>query len=345
MKAMHLKKLGTLSSNPSPLELGDLPTPELAQGEILVRVTACGVCRTELDEVEGRLPPTRLPIVPGHQIVGVVDALGPSGFEERGGLLAGQRVGIAWIYSACGRCEFCRAGLENLCPEFKATGCDVDGGYAQLVVVPAAFAHPLPDSLSDLDAAPLLCAGAIGYRAVRLSQIGEGQILGLMGFGASGHLVLKMLHHRYPTLSVFVFSRMAEQIEFARALGASWAGEISQPPPAKMDAVIDTTPAWLPVIQALQGLKPGGRLIINAIRKEPDDRALLANLDYSAHLWLEREVKSVANITRSDVREFLALAAEAGLKPDVTCFDLDAANDALMWMKRGGHTGAGVLVI
>ncbi len=253
-------------------------------------------------------------------------------------------MGVAWIYTACGHCRFCLSGQENLCPAFAATGRDADGGYAEYMTVPAAFAYPIPDVFSDQEAAPLLCAGAIGYRSLRLTGLTNSQRLGLTGFGASAHLVLKMAKHRFPASDVYVFARSADERAFAKELGAAWAGDTQDRAPAPLHSIIDTTPAWTPVVEALANLEPGGRLVINAIRKE-GDRSPLLSLDYPLHLWQEKEIKSVANITRSDVTEFLALAAEMQLKPTVQCFSLERANEALLEMKAGKIRGAKVLKV
>jgi propanol-preferring alcohol dehydrogenase len=332
MKAMLLCGLAPLAQNPTPLLLEDLPEPKISAGEVLLRVTRCGVCHTELDEIEGRTPPPRLPVILGHQVVGIVKS-------------TGQRVGVAWIASACGKCDFCKSGQENLCPQFRATGRDVDGGYAETMKVRADFVHPIPDSLSDSEAAPLLCAGAIGYRSLRLSNLRDGQSLGLMGFGGSNHLVLKITNYKLPNSKIFVFSRNPEEREFALSLGAAWAGTIDAVPPAELDAVIDTTPVWGPDMEALKRLKPGGRLVINAIRKQDTDQQVLSTLDYPSQLWMEKEIKSVANVTRADVREFLALAVEAGIKPEFQEYKLKDANRALLEMKQGKIRGAKVLVM
>jgi propanol-preferring alcohol dehydrogenase len=339
MKAMVLKKLCDLKVDPRPLEPAELTVPVPGDRDLLLKVSACGVCHTELDEIEGRTPP-RLPVVPGHQVVGRVVGAG----REARLFQAGDRVGVAWIFSACGVCKFCLAGNENLCPMFAATGRDADGGYAQYMVVPEPFAYSIPKSFSDAEAAPLLCAGAIGYRSLRLTGLRNGQRLGLTGFGASGHLVLKMAGFRYPDTDIYVFARSAEERAFALELGAVWAGDGSQPPPHKLDAIIDTTPVWEPVVQALANLEAGGRLVINAIRKEGDKKSLL-DLDYPVHLWQEKEIKSVANITRSDVGEFLSLAEAMRLKPEVQLFSLEQANEALIQLKTGHIRGAKVLVI
>ncbi len=339
MKAMVLLKTESIRNNPQPLELVDLPRPEAGFREVLLEVSVCGVCHTELDEIEGRTPPPALPVVLGHQVVGTVVALG-EGVRHRH---RGERVGVAWIFAACGECEYCREGLENLCPRFRATGRDANGGYAEYMVVHEDFTYPIPDELGDSEAAPLLCAGAIGYRSIQLSGFRDGQLLGLTGFGASGHLVLKMVAHQYPASQVFVFARSANERAHALELGAAWAGDTTDTPPGKMDAIIDTTPAWKPDVEALRHLKPGGRLIINAIRKEDADKDNLLRIDYPEHLWLEKEIKSVANVTRQDVAAFLRLAAEIPIRPDYQEFPLSAANEALHEMRDRKIRGAKVL--
>ena len=286
IRAMILKSTGPVSEGSTPLVLSDWPDPTPAAGEILIRVSVCGVCHTELDEIEGRMPPPSLPVIPGHQVVGRVEALGEGADSFR----VGNRVGVAWIHSARGTCGFCRRGEENLCDAFRATGRDANGGHAELMTVPEAFAHAIPDPLADAEAAPLLCAGAIGYRSLRLAGVEDGQALGLTGFGASAHLVLKLVRHRFPGTQVFVFARSVEERAFARELGATWAGEIGERAPRLLNAIIDTTPAWTPVVKALENLEKGGRLVINAIRKEDTDKVALLGLDYPKHLWLEKEV-------------------------------------------------------
>ncbi len=351
MKAMVLESLADVTAEATPLRLHSLEEPTLAPGEVLLRVTRCGVCHTELDEIEGRTPPPRLPVIPGHQVVGVIEgvqslpSLELSDASQRLETLESLRVGVAWIASACGHCAYCLSGQENLCPEFRATGRDIDGGYAEYMKVRADFVHPIPESISDSEAAPLLCAGAVGYRALRLCHLQEGQSLGLMGFGGSNHLVLKTARHKYPNSQIFVFSRNAREREFALSLGAAWAGAIDEIPPEALDAVIDTTPVWRPDMEGLKRLKPGGRLVVNAIRKEEADKEILLELDYASQLWMEKEIKSVANVTRQDVREFLGLAAEANIKPEFQEYGLADANQALLELKQGKIRGAKVLVI
>ncbi len=341
MKAMVLQELAPIAEARPPLRLADVPIPEPGAGEIRLRVSVCGVCHTELDEIEGRLPPPRLPLVLGHQVIGRVEALGEGAHGHR----PGDRVGVAWIASACGECKFCGSGRENLCPEFQATGRDRDGGYAEFLTIRSEFAHPIPSAFSDAEAAPLLCAGAIGYRSLALAGIRDGDRLGLTGFGASGHLVLKMARHRFPHSDVYVFARKEEERAFASELGASWVGDPSETPPFKIDAIIDTTPAWRPILEALRNLEPGGRLVINAIRKEPGDQEALAGLDYAAHLWLEKDLRTVANVTRADVREFLDLAAEASIRPEIQLYPLEEANQALWDLKQRKIRGAKVLQV
>jgi propanol-preferring alcohol dehydrogenase len=339
MKAMVLNRIVNLETCPTPLEWVELPTPAPNPGEILVQVAVCGICHTELDEIEGRTAPDRLPRVLGHQVVGRVAALG----QGASGFALGERVGVAWIHSACGQCGHCLAGDENLCVEFKATGRDADGGYAEYMAVPAAFAYPIPAAFSDAEAAPLLCAGAIGYRSLRLAKLEDGQKLGLTGFGASAHLVLKMVRHRFPKVETFVFARNPEERAFAMELGAAWAGAPDEFSPVLLHSIIDTTPVWSSVVEALKNLQPGGRLVVNAIRKEEADKAALLRLDYPAHLWMEKEIKSVANVSRADVREFLELAAEIPLRPEVEEFVLEDANRALVELKTCRVRGAKVL--
>ena len=339
MKAMILNGICTLETNINPLELRELPIPSPQENEILVRVSTCGVCHTELDEIEGRTPPPQFPVVLGHQVVGRVEEIG----EKVKNYQIGDRVGVAWIFSACGKCYYCLNGYENLCPEFKATGRDVFGGYAEYMTVSENFAYRIPEIFTDVEAAPLLCAGAIGYRSLRLTNLKDGQLLGLAGFGASAHLVMKMVRRRYPHAGVFVFARSSEEMAFARELGAAWAGDFEDESPEKLDSIIDTTPAWKPVVEAMKNLKPGGRLVINAIRKEEKDKDYLLRLDYPVHLWLEKEIKSVANVARLDVQEFLKLAAEIPIKPEVQEYALSEANKALIELKERKIRGAKVL--
>ncbi len=341
MKAMVLKKICNMNENSEPLGMIDLPVPEPGENEILIRVSTCGVCHTEIDEIEGRTSPPFFPVVPGHQVVGRVEEKGIHANRFN----IGERVGIGWIHSVCGKCRFCLEGNENLCDEFKATGRDLNGGYAEYTKVTEDFAYRIPDVFSDSQAAPLLCAGAIGFRSLVLTRIKNGQKLGLTGFGASAHLVLKMVKHRYPETRVFVFARSEKERHFAKELGALWAGDTEEMAPEKLDAVIDTTPAWKPVIMALRNLDYNGRLVINAIRKEERDKESLLGMDYSSDLWMEKEIKSVANVARNDVSEFLKLAAEIPIIPEIDMFSLEDANRALTELKLRKIRGAKVLKI
>ncbi len=341
MKTMILNRQVDLTKERNPLFLTDIPVPVPSDGEVLIKVSACGVCHTELDEIEGRTPPPTYPVIPGHQVVGKVVKTG-NRVEK---ISIGDRVGVGWIFSSCGKCIHCLSGDDNLCPEFRATGRDVNGGYADYMVVPENSAFRIPETFSDTEAAPLLCAGAIGYRSLRLANIGNGQVLGLTGFGASAHLVLKMTKFRFPDVKVFVFARSEKEQVFARELGADWAGDSDDLAPALPDSIIDTTPVWLPVVKALKNLAPGGRLVINAIRKENSDRHCLSEIDYTTHLWMEKEIKSVANVSRRDIGEFLALAAAMKIKPEVQEYSLEEANMALLELKERKIRGAKVLRI
>jgi len=339
MNAMILDHLSDMTVDREPLRPASLPVPVPGPHEVLLTVAACGVCHTELDEIEGRTPPPWFPVIPGHQVVGTVTDRGASVTR----FSPGDRVGVGWVFSSCGHCAFCREGRDNLCSEFKATGRDVHGGYAEYMVVPEDSAFSIPAGFSDVEAAPLFCAGAIGYRSLRLSGLQDGQFLGLTGFGASAHLVLKMVTHRYPRSEVFVFARSERERDFARELGAAWAGDTTDTSPEKLHAIIDTTPAWKPVVEAMANLERGGRLVINAIRKEASDKEYLLTLDYPRHLWMEKEIKSVANVARGDIDEFLTLAAAIPLKPQTEEFALEEANRALVELKNRKIRGAKVL--
>jgi propanol-preferring alcohol dehydrogenase len=341
MKAMILENIGSVLENKTPLTLVEMAPPVARGDDLLVKVSACGVCHTELDEIEGRTPPPTLPMIPGHQVVGRVHALGP----DAQGYKPGDRVGVAWIFSACGTCRFCREGCENLCEDFQATGRDAHGGYAEYMTVSERFVYRIPAFFSDMEAAPLLCAGAIGYRSLHLTHLVNGQHLGLTGFGASAHLVMKLASHLYPDTGIYVFARSENEQAFARELGAVWAGNTHDTAPVKLDAIIDTTPAWKPVMEALGNLAAGGRLVINAIRKEASDQVYLLELDYPSHLWLEKEIKSVANVTRQDVKAFLALATDMRIRPEIQEFTLAEANQALVELKERKIRGAKVLVM
>lgn len=340
MKAMVLNSICDITKNKTPLTLVDMPIPKPEKNEILIKVSTCGVCHTELDEIEGRTPPSKFPMILGHQVVGRVERS-----ADNGKFRLGDRVGVAWIFSACGTCQFCMSNQENLCPDFMGTGQDANGGYAEYMTVPEKFAYLIPKEFNDSEAAPLLCAGAIGYRSLRLTTLQDGQSLGLTGFGASGHLVLLMMTHKFPNSKVYVFARSEKEREFAIELGAVWAGDTAEKSPEQLDAIIDTTPVWKPIVEGLKNLKPGGRLVINAIRKEEVDKDYLLTLDYPNHLWLEKEIKSVANVERKDVIEFMQLASEIPIKPEYQEYSLKDANKALVELKERKIRGAKVLKI
>lgn len=335
MKAMVLNK--SAPAEERPLELAELPVPTPSDNEILVKVLVCGACHTDLDEAEGRLTPSKSPIVPGHQVVGTVADKGKGVTKFK----TGDRVGITWLYWACDDCDLCRAGAENLCRNAKWTGKDDNGGYAEYMVVSEDFAYRLPEAFSDAQAAPLLCAGVIGYRTVRLAQISDGQTIGLYGFGASAHIVIQIIKYKFPNCPVFVFTKTAEHARLAEQLGAAWTGRSGDVPPRKLNRAMDFTPVGECVRDALAVLDRGGRLIINAIRKQTP----VPPLNYAQYLWLEREIKSVANVTRADAQQFLPLAAQIPIEPTIQKFPLEQANDVLLSIKHSKLRAAAVLTV
>jgi propanol-preferring alcohol dehydrogenase len=335
MKAMVLKKQAPIDKKP--LELLDLPDPAASDNEILVKVSVCGACHTDLDEVEGRLNPPITPIVPGHQIVGKVADKGKRVTKFN----IGDRVGITWLHSCCDRCDFCKTGKENLCKLAKWTGLDANGGYAEYTVIQEDFAYAVPEDFSDSRTAPLLCAGVIGYRTLRLADVTDGQTIGLFGFGASAHIVVQIIKHKFPRSPVYVFTKTAEHAELAKTLGAVWTGRSGDRPPEKLKKIMDFTPVGQCVRDALAVLERGGRLVINAIRKETP----VPPLEYAEYLWLEKEIKSVANVTRRDAEEFLPLAAQIPVVPTVQQFPLNQANEVLHAIKNSRLRAAAVLNI
>ena len=332
MRAMLLEK--AKPAEESPLCLEELATPVPGPGEIRVRVRVCGVCRTDLHIVEGELPLVKLPVVPGHQIVGVVDAAGPGVAKFR----EGDRVGVPWVYSTCGECAYCRKGAENLCERGQFTGYHVDGGYAEAMVAHESFAYPLPANFADLAAAPLLCAGIVGYRSLKLSRVKPGERLAMYGFGASAHVVMQVA--RYWGCEVFVFTRTEVHRQLAREYGAAWVGGAEETPPAMLDAAVIFAPAGRLVLDALRALRRGGTVAIADITMSP-----IPEIDYDRLLYHERVVRSVANSTREDAREFLSLAAEIPVRTEVQEFSLADANQALVAMKHSRLRGAAVLRI
>ncbi len=318
----------------NPLSPRELPTPKPGRGEVRVRVNACGLCRTDLHITEGELPLRKRPLVPGHQIVGVVDEVGPGVRQFR----EGDRVGIPWLYSTCGECAYCRKGLENLCERARFTGYDVNGGYAEATIVSESFTYALPKSFPDLQAAPLLCAGIVGYRSFRLSNARPGDRVGLYGFGASAHIILQVARHL--GCEVYVFTRTEKHQQLARELGATWVGRAEDRPPEKLDAAVIFAPVGSLVLDALRVLRKGGTVALADITMTP-----IPQIDYDSLLYHERIVRSVANSTRQDARDFLALAAEIPIRTEVEPFRLEQANQALQALKHSQIRGAGVLLV
>ncbi len=324
-------RAAVLDRSAGALRVVERPLPVPGDGELLLRVRACGVCRTDLHIADGDLPPHADPIVPGHQIVGDVVA---GATADRP---AGSRVGVSWIASTDGTCPFCRRRDENLCDALRFTGYDVDGGYAEYAVARAAFTYPLPDALDDTDAAPLLCAGIIGFRALRVAGVERGERVGLYGFGASAHLMVAVL--RSWDCEVYVSTRGRSHRAFARSLGVDWVGDALERPPVPLDRAVTFAPSGDVVIAALGALRKGGIVGINAIHL---DR--IPQFDYDSLLWGERQIRSVANMTRSDARDFLNLAARIELRPKATAFALDRIDDAIDAVRGDAIDGAAVVV-
>ncbi|MCP8308280.1 MAG: zinc-dependent alcohol dehydrogenase family protein [archaeon] len=333
MKAIILHKKATIESEP--LVYTDVDEPELHKDELLLKVSCCGVCRTDLHIVEGELPPPKLPLILGHQVVAIVGELG----EGIKNFKRGDRVGVPWLYWSCSTCKYCKRGLENLCDNALFTGYNVDGGYAEYMVARGDFVYPIQKDYDDLHAAPLLCGGAIGYRALKLTKLlerGEGN-LGLFGFGSSAHMITQVALKK--GLQIYVFTRGKERQEYALSLGAKWAGAPTDKAPIKLDAAIIFAPAGWVMVEALKKLDKGGRVVLADIYMTPVER-----LDYNL-LWLEREIKSVANVASTDVKEFLTEASKAHVKPDVIAYSLKDANKALQDLKQGKIRGSAVLKI
>ncbi|MBN2070815.1 MAG: zinc-dependent alcohol dehydrogenase family protein [Candidatus Krumholzibacteriota bacterium] len=332
MKAMILRKPGLLEDRP--LDLAEIPVPEPGPGEILLRVSCCGLCHTDIHTIEGDLELPLLPLIPGHQIVGTVEKHGPGVSSPA----LGERVGSAWLGSTCLSCRWCESGRENLCAGARFTGYDINGGYAEYVALPAAFVYPLPAGFSDEAAAPLLCAGIIGYRALSISGIAKGQVLGLYGFGASAHVTIQIAVHW--GCRVLVFSRSEEHRDHAIRLGAFWAGSSRDVPPVKPDASIIFAPAGGLIPDALAAVEKGGTVALAGITMSDTPP-----LDYEKHLYHEKVLRSVANSTRRDGQELLVLAASIPIRTDTTLFPLEAANEALLMIRESRISGAGVLRI
>ncbi|MEJ5299368.1 MAG: zinc-dependent alcohol dehydrogenase family protein [Thermodesulforhabdaceae bacterium] len=331
MKAMVLKKCAPVENHP--LELEEIPDPLPGEGEIRIKVEACGICRTDLHIIEGELPPLPHPVIPGHQIVGTVDMIGRGVklFRE------GDRVGIAWLRHTCGACQFCKNDRENLCEHQRFTGYHEPGGFAEYAVVSETFAYPIPSVFKSTEATPLLCAGIIGYRALKRSGCRPGDTIALYGFGSSAHILIQILLHW--NCKVFVVSRGAKHQELARSMGAHWVGTSPEEMPEKVDSAIIFAPAGEIVPQALAHLKKGGTLALAGIYMTP-----IPSLDYERHLFYEKNVHSVTANTRMDGHELLQLAAEIPIKPHITTFPLEQANEALIMLKRDAIQGTGVLI-
>lgn len=332
MKAMILKKFSPIEQNP--LELADLSVPEPGPGEILLRVRTCGVCHTDLHTIEGELPDVKLPVIPGHQVVGTVKKSGEGSlrFEK------GARVGAAWLFEACGECRFCVKGNENLCEKARFTGYSADGGYAEFIRVPEKFVYPIPDVFKDEEASPLLCAGIIGYRALRLSEVRPGQRLGLIGFGASAHVAIQVARHW--KCKVFVFTRSEKHRALARKLGAVWTGDLNEAPSEKMDSIVNFTPAGETVLAGMRLLEKSGTQALAGIYMSP-----IPEMDYTEHLYHEKRLRSVANATRQDGEDLLHVAARIPIRPTTEVLALKDANKALQLLKKGKINGAAVLRI
>ncbi|MDH5564464.1 MAG: zinc-dependent alcohol dehydrogenase family protein [Nitrospirota bacterium] len=332
MKAMILEHAADVTTNP--LQMRDLPLPEPGHGQVRVKVTVCGVCRTDLHVIEGELPPVTRPIIPGHETVGIVDQVGPDVTL----LKEGDRVGIAWLQATCRTCEFCQTGRENLCAQATFTGYHVNGGYAEYALVSENFAYLIPDIFSDEEAAPLLCAGIIGFRALRRSQIKPGQRLGLYGFGASAHITIQIARHW--GCDVYVCSLREEHRNLARQLGAVWVGEAADMPPATLHSAILFAPAGELVPPALRALEKGGTLALAGIYMTP-----IPSLDYTLDLFYERTLQSVTANTRQDGLDLLKEAAAIPIRTHTTSFPLEHANMALQALKGGTIQGAAVLSV
>lgn len=338
LKAAILKKISVVrveDVEEGPLSIEDVHEPRIEPGQVLVKVSVCGVCYTDIDIIEGRVQ-CNLPVIPGHQIVGEVVDIG----KDVDNVNIGDRVGIAWIAHTCGKCFYCRSDQENLCENFKATGCHVNGGYAEYTVAFKNYVYPLPKNIDNERVAPLLCAGAVGYRALKLSNIVDGLRLGLFGFGSSAHIIIQIARKLYPSSDIYVFTRSPQHQELARRLGADWVGHPYEDPPKKIDRAIDFTPVGEIIPRALEVLNRGGRLVINVIRKQTP-----IELDYVKHLWMEKEVKSVANVSRKDVMEFLKLVEKLGVDVEVQRYKFDEVNKALRDLKAARVVGSPVLRI
>lgn len=337
MKAMLFEKIGV------PLRFAEVEKPEPKENQILIKVIACGVCRTELDQIEGRINPPKLPVILGHQPVGIVEKVGSSCKNFKVGDIAGA----TWLYSSCGSCEFCKSGRENLCENFKATGCHENGGYAEYFVISEKYAVKLPSYYKDRlsEAAPLLCGGVVGYRSIRLANIKNGEKIAIWGFGSANHQVFQLIKYLYPSSKIAVFTRNIDEQDLAKSLGADFVFSPFDKVDFKADKAIYTIPVWPAFVNALENLDKGGKLVINLIRMQENDKETLLKLDYERHLWMEKQIQTVANITIQDANEFLEIAAKIPIKPHIEYYRLEEANKALSDLKEGKIKGSKVLLI
>ena len=316
-----------------PLVFKEIPILTPGEGQVLLRILYCGVCHTDLHIVEGDITPSRIPIIPGHQVVGVIEETGSSVVNLR----VGDRVGVPWLYDACGTCTYCSSGQENLCADARFTGFSTDGGFSEYMLAEADFLLSIPDSMSDEQAAPLLCAGIIGYRSLKKAEVNPGERIGLFGFGASAHLTIQVA--KFWGCDVFVFTRSLEHQTHALELGASWVGTADQQPPTELDRAIIYAPVGWLVPLALKKLRPAGTLAINAIHMSP-----IPEIPYKL-IYGERTIRSVANATRQDGIEFLEIAGKIPIKSTITLFNLEEANEALLAVKKSNINGEAVLII
>ncbi|MEM1713114.1 MAG: zinc-binding alcohol dehydrogenase family protein [Desulfurococcaceae archaeon] len=327
------RRIPDLPWKQNPLDIVEVDTPEPKENQVLIRVEACGVCYTDIDIIEGRVK-CKIPVIPGHQIIGRIEEVS----KNQDQYVVKSRVGVAWIAKTCGTCEYCRRNEENLCVDFKATGCHMDGGYAEYVVAYKDYVYEAPGNVEAAKLAPLLCAGSVGYRGLKLADVKGGMRLGLFGFGSSAHIIIQIVRKLYPDVEIYVFTRSQEHKDLAMKLGADWTGSPQEDPPRKLDRAIDFTPIGETVVRALELLKPGGRLVVNVIRKQTP-----IQLTYDRHLWLEKEVKSVANVTRRDVKELLQLAGRVPIEVHVEEYGLIDVNKALRALKSAKVKGSVVL--
>lgn len=337
MKAMIFEKIG------QPLKLVDMPIPDISSDQILIKVQACGVCRTELDQIEGRIKPFKLPVILGHQIAGIVEKAG----ENCKKFSIGDLAGATWLYSSCRKCQFCIDGRENLCDEFKATGCHENGGYAEYFVIDEKYAVKIPiyykNKLSEV--APLMCGGSVGYRSIRLADIKNGENISIWGFGSANHQVFQIIKYLYPDSKIMVHTRNREEQILAKKLGADYVYSLDETPYIKADKAIYTIPVWSILLRALKNLNKGGKIVINLIRMQDEEKQMLLYLDYKEHLWMEKQIQTVANITKKDAEDFLNLAAKIPVKPEIEYYELTDANKALQDLKEGRIKGSKVLLI